>query len=575
MQMPDGSVVEFPDGMDPKDVATHWKAAQLVHEGQNSTFSDAAAATGHEFLDFARKAMYHLNINGAQTSKDSNDFGSAANIKKAEEEDKPLFSRGGLVPLARTVTDMAEAAPIGGPLEGAIGKLGTTALQKFGSKIAGAAASGGVTAGLGSAPGEGTAGAAGGSALGGALSALGSIGGRFTRGLVNKSSELQDLERYVDTTNQLPGAGQQEVWAPVSQGADQSGLSGIISRLYRSGLSYIPGVSGQLENQAARGEAGVRGSMLQQEAPAGYAVPPQSPKDMQLATDNVSRAYQEVLDNLRDLPNLARPKKEQTLNGIWQNVQMADPQIAKENALDFANDLHQMLKVESQNSKDGYINGWNLAKVRNQIPDMAAKYLPEDQAGMVEGAQKYIDGIFAKNYGQAFAFKNQDQMDALAAYKDYLNKKPAFDAFKKAVEAASPETGNSTFAAIARAAQDEAPLGDLQTTAQNANKVFGTPPAKISQEGRVAGYPLKTALGAGIGATLGHEGLLLPSAIAAGAFIGGGNLMATKGFQKGLYGDAAWQRSVKGLMNKFPRTAEALGYGARNTIAANAEQEDD
>lgn len=527
------------------------KARALVHAGQNSFIPNFGTAAGKSFAQTARKLVNLLNINGAGDVHDPDAFGSDENIKRAEEADKPAYvAPGGR--FGQVVADTAATIPIGGPVEAGTGALLRTALPKaleFAIPTAKGAASGAVNALATSDPGDRLKSLEAGAGVGAVLGGAQQVGGRVVDGLVKKAPELQNLEGDIARINATPGAPQRKLFVPVSQGADPEDMtSNLIGKFYKNALPYIPGVEGQLSSQAKKAGSTLRGAMLQNAAPEGINVPIQATNDMQLSTKLVKDEYDRIYNNLRNVDNISIPKDFDTK--LKTKIMAADPQIPESDVDAHVSAVRDILDHQSENSNDGKINGWNLKNVRDDVQARNAE-LPMPQRAALTGTTKdYVDDIFSKKLQQAFNLNHPSTQQILT---DYRSNAPNYENFRpvnEAVQAAKPNKGDYPFGSVARRAND---MTDSQSMDQDAKAILGQKPAQISQAGRIVGYSaIPTAV---------H----LFGPMSSAAILGGGNALATKATQRGLYGDTMLQT----LIQRNPKLAASLGYTVRDAITAN------
>lgn len=553
---------------DDNDQAT--KARELVHGGQNSFFPNMATAAGKALVELAKKGM-NLSENFAPDSlikavvpQSVQDFASPESIKASEIEDKPYFERPG-GRFGQIVADTAATAPIGGPIEAGIGKLagplGGSLLAKLAtSQPVRSAASGATLGAVTSDPGERTGNAGLGSVLGGSLGALQSLGSRLLSGVVKKSGPLQLLEGDVTRTNAIPGAAKRDLFVPISQGADPNDtVSSTIGGLYRGGLPYIPGVAAQLNRQSNKGIDTMMGTMLQSSAPEGHIIPGSAVNDMQLSTSEVRKAYNDIYQKLRQVNNIAIPKDFK--DDLTARIQAADPEIPTSDVNAHVDLVYGDLQHQAENSKSGKINAFNLKNTRDNIPTLSQRVgqeVPAEQmAGLFDTTKDYIDEIFGKKLTQSFNLGHQKTQDILSAYKSNAPNYENFQALEKAVNTPGALSNSGAFRPGSVAGKANA-FTDMQGMDQSFKSVFGKSAVQPSASARVAGYPVV------LGATgyLGH----LPGLA---AILGGGNALASKVVQKGLYGDTILQKTMSKLMEENPQLAATLGYGARNAITSD------
>lgn len=577
IELPDGTILDAPDGADTKAIVQGYyagqnssqtdKARDLVHGGQNSYFPDMATAAGKELVLLAKRGMNLANINGAMDSTDPNQFGSESNIKQGEKESEPAFEKPG-GRFGQIVANTAGTSPIGGPIEAGIAKLGmgplgrSIAARLATSQPVRSAASGSVIGAVNSDPGNRVDAAEKSGALGGSLGALQALGGRLLSGVVKKSDPLQLLEGDVARSNALPGATQRNLFVPVSQGANPNDpISATIGGLYRGGLPYIPFVSSQLNRQSAQGMDTMMGSMLQLASPEGHVIPGKAVNDMQLSTSEVRKAYNEIYQNLRQVNNISIPKDFK--QELTDRITTADPQIPQSDVSAHVDMVLGDLQHQAENSPGRKINAFNLKNTRDNIPTLAQRLgqeVPaEQQAGLFDTSKEYIDEIFGNKLKQSFNLNNKKTQDILTAYKSNAPNYENFQALEKAVNSPGALSNSGAFrpGAVAGKAND---FTDIQGIDQSFKSVFGKSAVQPTAAARVAGYaPVAAA-----GAYLGH----LP---ALAAILGTGNALATKTAQRALYGDNVLQSTMDELVKRNPKLAASLGYTLRSAVTSDSQ----
>lgn len=540
------------------------KARALVHGGQESFFPNMATAAGKALVELARKGM-NLSENFAPDSlihkvvpQSVQDFASPEAIKNAEIADKPAFDAPG-GRFGQIVANTAGTMPIGGPIEAGIARLGAGPLARsllartLTSQPVRSGVSGAVNAALTSDPGQRLEAAGEGGALGTVLGGTQSALGRTMSGIVKKSDPLVRLEGDVARTNAIPNAPQRDLFVPVSQGYDPGDpASSIVGKFYRTALPYVPGVESQLVNQSEKAGNVVRGAMLQQGAPEGYVVPANATNDMQLSTKAVKDSYDNIYGALRNVKNITAPKDFAT--ELKTRIMAADNQIPESEVDAYVKQLHDKLGVYAENNAGKSVSGWNLKNLRDDAQAMNSSLPMRNRAGMTDTTKSYIDDIFGKKYQQAFNMGNQPALEALSSYKINAPNYENFSPLQRAVKAARANSGDFTFGKVAPKAND---FTDIQGLDQDAKEVLGQRAAQISQAGRISGYGITGAL-----SVLGHA----PAVAAIGL---GANGMATKSFQKGLYGDTALQQTMKTLLATNPKLAASLGYTLRDAATAD------
>ena len=537
------------------------KARAMVHGGQSSWLPHMATTAGKDLVELAHKLTGFAGPMedrfGTVPSPAYDEFRSPEAIRKAHQETEDAAAAGGGVGrFAQIATDTAATVPIGGPTEAVAGKVLAEGLPKalqFLRAPLESAASGAVTSAATADPGEIGSATGKGAILGGTLRSLQSAGGRYVGGVVQKSPELKLLEGDVARSNALPGAAQRDLFVPVSQGADPNDkLSSIVGKFWKTGLPYVPGVETTLNNQAQEAGNTIRGTMLQLAAPEGHVVPSQAVADMQLSTRQVKEAYDDAAGQLRSVNNITIPKDFDS--DLKDAIRKADPQIPESAVDDHVAAVREKLDYEAQNSKDGKINGWNLKNVKDAMEARAEKLPAAQQPGLTNPTLDAIDNLFTSKLNQSSNFLQRNSSDALKAYRATTGNLSEFQALSRAVDRAAADQGTFKFGSVAGDAPE---LGEMQGIDQAAKKVLGPKAAQISQSGRISGYALTAAL-----AKLGHL-------LGAGAGLVGGNLAASRAFQKLLYGDTSHQKFIDDLITKNPTLAKTLGYLSRSAVTSD------
>lgn len=538
------------------------KARALVHGGQNSYFPNMTTAAGKAFMEFAQRATNHLGnfMGGGLENFKPEDFGSPERIKAAEIADKPAFDAPG-GRFAQIVADTAATAPIGGPIEAGIAKLGMGPLGKSllarvaTSAPVRASASGAAVAGINAEPGQGGTAALEGAGVGGVLGATQKVLGRLGTGVVKKSDALKLLEGDVARTNAIPGASQRDLFVPISQGADPNDpVSSTIGGMYRGALPYIPGTAAQLARQSNKGLDTMMGTMLQASAPTGYIVPSLAVNDMQLSTSEVKKAYDRIYNNLRQVNNIKIPNDFN--DQLKTRIQAADPQIPVSDVDAYVTRARAELDKQAENSKDGMINGWNLKNARDNIQGMNGELPMPQRAGLTNTTKAYVDDIFSDKLKQAFNLNHQNTQDILTSYKANAPNYENFRPLNEAVNAPGALSASGSFRPGAVAGKAN-PFTDMQGMDQSFKAVFGQKAVSPSAAARVAGYPITS----GAAYYLGH----FP---AVAALLAGGNALATKTAQKGLYNGVLGKTMAKFIKDN-PGVAEMLGYTGRSAITSD------
>lgn len=133
---------------------------------------------------------------------------------------------------------------------------------------------------------------------------------------------------------------------------------------------------------------------------------------------------------------------------------------------------------------------------------------------------------------------------------------PAIESLEATAHAARVKGGNFSMAELARNSVDPT----LQDMGVVGHAVLGQPATRTSIPGKI----LASGIG-GLGAYFS-----LPATLAA---VGGGNLMATKAFQRALLGDTQAQEAVKLFLSQHPEMASQVTSALRTGVASQAGDE--
>jgi hypothetical protein len=133
---------------------------------------------------------------------------------------------------------------------------------------------------------------------------------------------------------------------------------------------------------------------------------------------------------------------------------------------------------------------------------------------------------------------------------------PAIESLEAAAHAARVKGGNFSMAELARNAVDPT----MQDIGVMGHAVLGQPATRTSFAGRAM-------------AKLGLGGLGYASLPAALGAIGGGNIMATKAFQRALLGDTQAQEAVKLFLSQHPEAASQVASALRMSASSQAGDE--
>lgn len=235
---------------------------------------------------------------------DPSSFFSDESLAEQKRIDQPL-SNTGWGTAGQVAGEFAATAPIGAAGSG-VRALATAA--KAGPKLAGTLgllSEGGAQGLVTSEVGEAGKGSAVGAGITGALGVGGKLFNRALSGIVRKSSEAELL----DTLAKRQG---EDVFVPLAQAADDSGISGAVKKIYEKILPYVPGASKQLEKQKGLAEEKFRNVAMKEAFPNAASELPDMGKDvhtsMQALSDSFDKAYMDLAKDSSLRSNLLRTK---------------------------------------------------------------------------------------------------------------------------------------------------------------------------------------------------------------------------------------------------------------------------
>jgi hypothetical protein len=475
------------------------------------------------------------------------DIASDEAIREQDSVDQPLAdtTRGKIGQVVgQTAVASAATAPLGGV--GGLARGGTMLARTLTGPTARAGVEGAITGAGAADPDEQGMGAAKGAVLGATISKILGLGGRAVRGLINKSEEAKNLE-------QIAGQHGEEIFAPISQVASTEDLTSRLAKtLYAEGLSFIPGVKGQLTRQAEDARGLVRELALREATPTGVTLPKGSGNKVGEAVGTLKRSFDDAYqDTVKSYAfNVPEDFKDSVAAALKKEIpNIDDTTLAKVSAL-----AHEQMTRFS--SGKGTIDGANLLNVKNEIGRLIGQ-APRVEKPAMRIAQEQVEDIITQELSQGGSRQN---LADLAKYGDLTEPYRHFVGLNKAARAARANRGNFSMNQLANKASDPGQL-DL---AQQAGAVLNTPAAGTSFTGR-------GLLG---GAGLIGTGAAAGVPAAAGLLIGG-NLLATKTVQKALLGDLAAQRMISEFLQKNPQAVEKVAQQMRVVAAQQAGESDE
>jgi hypothetical protein len=541
IELPDGTVLDAPDGADVKKVVRGYRQRQIVAKNpeqyqkyQPETSAGVAAFSGAKRVDqgvgnLFKKAL--ANYPGGEALGNLlPDRYSDEGLKETDAIDAPLKENH---PIARAGGEMAAALPMAmaaAPLSSAA--TGSSMLTRTLGHPTSRAALEGLLPGAATAEvGEQGEGALKGAMLSGTMNALMKGGGRLVDGLIKKSDSAKALQ-------QLAGQQGEDIFLPVSQAAgDQDLITKAGKVAYQEGLSLVPGVRGQLTRQSDEALEKVRELALKEATPAGVRLPGRPGNDVAESMASIRSGIEDAYDDtIRSvdfkLPGNLRTRLESAMRTANKDVD--DVTVGKT--------LESVRDLITRFSDNGTIKGSNFLILKRELEKLGGKAKDFEQ-GSFKAVSSVFDDIIEKKLGR---------QGKLARYQDLEEPVRHFTGLEKATKAAVSDSGRFSPAQLARNAVDDTQrdLGQLS------NEVLSESAAGTSFAGRnlVGGAGLL-----GVGAVGGP-------AAAAGVLVGG-NLLATKTVQKALLGDTTAQRKIVEMMEKHPESIEAIQRAIQTAAA--------
>lgn len=551
IELPDGTVLDAPEGADIKAVVRGYRRQQLAAQNPTEynpqspeyrekygteTSAPVSFFSGVRRMDqgFGNIAQKYggYTIPGIMGKLAGNRVSDEA-IRSSDIQDKELIRQH---PFSRIGGEVAATLPLsmatGGTATGlgAAGTAGRVLANPYGRAVV----EGALTGAAGAPAEDQGAGAGKGAALGATLQALFGVTGRAVRGIIQKSKEMQDLE-------QIFGQHGETIQPPISQSAgDQDIITRLGKSFYQEALPLIPGVKGKLERQAKEAVEKTRELALKEATPTGMTIPEGSGARAGETLHGIRAGLQETEKDI--LESFEAKLFPDMLDDIGAKVRAKVPHIDDTSIGNVLDDVDQLIARFSGGA--GKIEGQNLKYIVDELTKKAAK-APAFEKTAYETARDHLDEIL----------HNYARVQKGGAYHDLQEPLRYFTGLEAAVNAARVKGGNFSMADLARKAKDPAQL-DLASTA---NSVLSQPATKASLTGRILA-------GAGIG---GFGAYMSP--LAAGGALLGGNIMATKAFQRAMMGDTQAQEALKLFLSQHPQLAEQVASAVRAGSASQVE----
>jgi hypothetical protein len=413
-----------------------------------------------------------------------------------------------------------------------------------------------------------------GAALGGGLNLAGKVGGRALRGIVNKSEPAQNL--ITDAAAQG-----HDLFIPISQGAEEGGLSGASKAVYGSMLPYAIGVEKKLERQSDKASATMRDVMAErgmpfQEDPNGQLAQLKANlgNTPEQTSANVKQQFRDLYD--QTLKGYAFNAPSDFRDRVISNLKAEHPDIPDSISGRIGTIADENLGKYSEN---GTITGGNLQEAmgsaRSDLDHAISRNefrSPAQRETAIQSFKDIVDDAVTDHQQIASTSKNPN---VVAQAKEVVNNLQNYqrlgDAWKEtapwteAAEKAGDQRGAFNFSTIAKNAE---PTSVNRSLAQDATQVLQhEDPGGVNPAGRHAAHVLGR-VGSGLGAAtilgMGHP-------LGAAALIGVPNMLASKVVQKGLYGDLGAQQALARAIRQNPQKAYSLGLAGRSAV--NAERQ--
>lgn len=585
IELPDGTVLDAPDGVDVKKVVQGYRLKQRIasdpgeYDAKSPEYKEKYGAEGGAGVAFQSgvqrvlAGMGNLGSKMRGTSPLARTLSSAMGAIPSVTSDRAISNRDEIDaplkedhPVARIGGEVAATLPLTLASGGAAGaSTGGNILARTLLHPTTRAAVEGVIPGMATADVDSQAeGGATGAVASAVLERFFKGSGRLVKGLVQKSQAAKDLA-------DLAAQHGEEIDVPLSQAAgDQDMVTRLVKTGYQEGLPLIPGVKGKLMRQGENALAKTRELALREASPSGTALPAEAGK-------NVGESVHAIGDSIEN--EYAQTVKAHSFNipptlgqDVSAAIKKALPTVDDTTTAKVATLLESTMGRFA--SGKGVIDGENLANVRTVLG--RTKVAPEEQAAL-RVAQQHVDDMieaelssgqsvtkaqFNKalkaaraagastkemddmivHYGKTGTIKSASNVADLQRFKDIAEPERQFVGLKKAAEAARAQGGNFTMGQLARNATDPTQLH----LASTGNELFSQPAASSSLPGRIIA-----------GLAIGGYGAFVEPASALTAFVAG-NAMATKTAQKALMGDLKVQKAIVKLMQDHPEAVDKI-----------------
>lgn len=471
---------------------------------------------------------------------------SDEDAKARRQRDSAITSRAGGA-VGRLAGNVLPSIALGSGMGAAAGRLASGTrlaslprVTQYLSGLADSTISGGALAD----PGERGKGAATGALVSGAVGLVAPALGRTMRGLAQKSDDAAAMETYVAQHAQ-PG---EDYFAPLHQAAgDQTRLSRALKFLYGKALPYIPGVETRLSRQAADQAEGFR-TLAAREAAAGAPIAVRGGTGNELL-GQVERGISDIRANNVDAmvfnPLVWATGRGGTSTSFADLASDIRASLKQRGALsNQANDVVKEFMSEYENraaSHGGQLTGHDLMAIRDNLIARRDALFAQNIAGKAPGSvpkaeavQHMIDELDDHIRGTMHPGRKPSarHMPSINAFNDATAAQEGAQVLRRAVGAnQGVRAGQGSFSGsdlvqAASATPLNSPFAILGHTQHALDAAAAATPSVVGK-------------GIGVGTQYLAGGPLAPI-----AFMLGGNLAATKGFQKALLGDTALQAKL-------------------------------
>lgn len=570
IELPDGTILDAPDGADIKKVVKNYRRQQIIASNPeeyapgSEKYSPVQEAftegTGSGMVRATRGlgSMMNKGLNAHPLAKaiggislPNSDFYSDEAIREQEQIDRPLAktTAGSLGQLGGETAVLAAAtAPIGG-IGGAAPGANMLARTLRSAPVR-AGVEGAVGGGALASPDEQGEGMAKGAGLSMLMDRMFAGGGRAVRGLVKKSQAAQELEH-------LAGQHGEDLFIPLSQAADENdATSRLVKQIYSEALPIIPGVKYKLNRQGNQASEKVREMAVKEAAPSGSALPARPGHNMEesvgVIQKNIDDTYKNTMKSYTfNIPQdfnkrLAKRIRKSAVGNTTVDDTTLNTTVGKVNEL----------MARFSNGKN-VIDGTNLLNVRSELT-ARLKRAKDFEKGPLKASIDEIDQVMAD--AQSYVADPKTFAKDFGEYKDLENTERLFRPVKEAADATPETEGRFLFKTLARKAEN---VPEQRAIGQLGSQTLDKPAAVGTLTGRIlANVGLA---GAGVGA------FMAPTTTAAAMV--GGQVLTTKVAQKALMGDTSAQRAVAAYLQKNPDQAENVERILRQAAVSGASGE--